>query len=106
MSGQGEPQCEVSMSDVMCEYWTRKRCFACGQYACARCSRIVKWFRGKRHRVCNDCLEGDGMKTTIDLRVEREAREEGSSERSTWCPHYIPSKRNFRGDVQISTFHA
>ena len=58
------------MDTPLCQYYTRCRCYACGLLACPRCSRIVKWY-GKRHRICETCLEDADMKTVTDLAVER-----------------------------------
>jgi len=54
--------CEVGLNVSECEdhcgLRIRSACYRCGGPACRACSRLVIW-RGKRIRMCNDCLESE-----------------------------------------------
>lgn len=35
----------------------RTRCFACGDYVCRECSRVLVYLKWNRKRICNRCEE-------------------------------------------------
>lgn len=52
------PSCETNLNTIGCGIGpVRTRCYHCGQVACPGCSRLRIW-RGKRVRLCNDCVGG------------------------------------------------
>lgn len=42
---------------------TRARCFSCGDFVCTShgCSRVVKYYRYGRRRICATCQEMHGL---------------------------------------------
>lgn len=37
----------------------RTQCFACGEPVCKACSRLMRWYRYGRRRICDRCREDD-----------------------------------------------
>lgn len=63
--------CQVSLNTPACRWHTRAKCFACGDAACPGCSRIRRWYRFRRVRVCNDCDEEDTRSGGLAAKVSR-----------------------------------
>jgi len=46
-------ECHVAGPD--CDCYTRCTCYACGLPVCKTCSRVRRWYRWGRHRICDVC---------------------------------------------------
>ena len=42
--------CEEARVDI------KTKCFVCGQPVCRNCSRVRKWYRYGKQRVCLNCI--------------------------------------------------